>query len=348
MNTINEIIPTKEMSKKTTHYASQIEESIHSKLQRIALQIRPLLNEELPNMVYYASGTHVNNEYNNLPYNVFLIDYSFSKEFQYFGNNVFAIKCDALEFAFMAKYYLRISINTSLVLCPGYSEGNARMQLDGLSSSWLNMCADPDEYVHITAPDMYWKHNKRDYFQSMDNYNFVKNWMDVGYNEIEEISVPFGLNIFSHSTYHIKMTKAYRLTHLSKKRHSFFLNGIKFTLKHKSIYSEMDQLDLGLVRFENTYQKSLIQQFYPQALPMHFQKRIRVNFTKFENYETPYKSFNLDEAAKLCSQNNYKKIGLIPNKHNIERLSGTFANSGVEEIILYHIHKDDYAELYQL
>jgi len=198
-------------------------------------------------LVYFASGTHVYNEYKSLAYeNVILVDYSF-KQCCYDGDKIFTLSLDAL----MAVYVLkRLNVKIDCLVCinEGLYEGGGKYSIN--SDSFLGYCFPlfSDRLMHLGIKNYYCG---SEYFHQRTHY------LDLPYSE-KMILTPKDENyilplIFSpHQGHRAEVTL---LETKSDREHCFNCGEISIHVVHGSIWDKAEKLDLLLVGCENDYQK---------------------------------------------------------------------------------------------
>lgn len=283
-------------------------------------------------LVYFASGTHIYNEYKSLAYeNVILVDYSF-KQCCYDGDKIFTLSLDAL----MAVYVLkRLNVKIDCLVCinEGLYEGGGKYSLN--SDSFLGYCFPlfADRLIHLGIKDYYCGN---EYFHQRTHY------LDLPYNE-KNVITPIDNDYISPLIFSPQQGHRAEVTVLenkSDKVHRFNRDGILLSIIHGSIWDDAEKLDLLFVGYENDYQKSVFQKIENKTIDLKSFEKKNGRFTLEAK-----KSIN-----ELCLDNQIERIGFIPNGVCYLDLAVFLANTGqnnLKEICFFHLNKDDYKSLYK-
>jgi len=281
-------------------------------------------------LVYFASGTHIQDEYKNLNYeNVILVDYSF-KNCSYDGEKVICLGLDAIV-AVSVLRQLSVKIDCLVTINEGLYEGGGRYSLN--SDSFLGYCFPlfSDKLIHLGIKDYYCGN---EYFHQRTHY------LDLPYNE-KKILTPIDEGYISPSIF---STEGYRaiVTLLEKKsgnNYSFKYGRIIVNVKHASIFDFENKLDVLFVQYENNCQKMVFEKLEPKLIDLR-------SFTKENN---KFSNDAKNSINELCINNQYEKIGFIPCGVNymdlINSLSEHYQN-GLKEVFFFHLNKDDFSDLY--
>lgn len=321
-----------------------------------------LLGEKLENLLndkggrtllYLASGKTVKSDYHKLDYdNVILVDKCFRYTLNKVDKKVITVGLDAIA-AIKLLYFAKIKIDAVIILNEGLSEGGSSgytLQGDNFMGYLMRICSD--SIIHISRPSYYWQNNPGDYLQKMDYYHLVQNWMNLPYEKIVEINKEhpqyIDPKIFVANNDHASDAVVTLLSKRSYKRHSFIYKGLSVNIKHKSIWEDIDDLDLAFVRYDNDCQRKTIELLEKKALPIYYIKRVRnhLNF-QFEVDETNYKRYDTDDIIYKSEEVIAKKIGVVPNGADyIKMLEKISESPFIKEITFYHLNKGDYSQLY--
>ena len=287
--------------------------------------LRPLVNKGR-SLVYYASGTYVNEKYLDLPYeNIFLVDSSFERN-KHISNKIFCLNLDCFEAVYLFKQ-VNVKIDCFVGLNEGLYEGGGNYPIN--SDSFLGYCYPilSDKYIHIAC---------KGYYSENRFVHLRKHFLDLPFDEIKVIkkdsSDYISPKIFSSLGKEASVTL---LKNKSNREHKIQMNNLIIHVKHDSIWSFSDQLDAFFVRFDNSYQKNIIE-------------KIETNVFPIENdgvYQSNYKKYNIDEIIDLCISNKWHRIGLVPTGSNYIEMIELIAkkhNNYPKEIFFFHLNKNDF------
>lgn len=283
-------------------------------------------------LVYFASGTRIHKEYQNLAYeNIILVDYCF-KSCNCIGDKIITLSLDALMAISVLKT-LNVKIDCLVCINEGLYEGGGRYSIN--SDGFLGYCFPllADRFIHMGI---------KDYYCGIEYCHQREHYLDLPYlekkilNSIDhEYISPL---IFSpHQGHRVEVTV---MENKSDKVHRFNRDGISLSIIHGSIWDEAENLDLIFVRYENDYQKSVFQKIENKAIDLKSFEKRNGRFTLEAK-----KSIN-----QLCLDNQIEKIGFIPNGVCYLDLVVFLANTGqnnLKEICFFHLNKDDYKYLYK-
>jgi len=270
-------------------------------------------------LVYFASGTHINDEYKNLNYeNVILVDHSF-KNCSYDGEKIICLGLDAIVAVFVLRQ-LNIKIDFLICINEGLYEGGGRYSLN--SDSFLGYCFPlfSEKLIHLGIKNYYCGN---EYFHQRTHY------LDLPYNE-KKILTPIDKGYISPSIF---STEGYRasvtlLENKSGTNYSFKSGGITVHVKHSSIFDFEDKLDVLFLQYENSCQK--------------------MTFERLEHKLVDLRGEDNNSISKFCINNQYEKIGLIPNGSDYIDLVKSLSESDnhIKEIYFFHLNKGDFKSLY--
>jgi hypothetical protein len=283
-------------------------------------------------LVYFASGTIINKDFLDLNYdNIFLIDYDFRGN-SYYGDKIFCLKLDCIEAISLLKK-LRITINCFVGLNEGLSEGGGHYPINSDCFLGYSFPLFSDTLIHIGC---------KDYYYGKEFSHLWRHFLDLPYLEKHNLKLgdPEYISPLMFSQWGERASVTL-LKKKSTKEHKFTFNGQVVTLRHKSIWEDIEQLDAIYVRYDNSYQKERIEAIEKKAYPV-----------KYNGLYTPnYKTYSFAEVIDMCNSLKFNKIGIVPTGGNnlkmieeIKLKKSDYPN----EIILYHLNKDDFSMLYKI
>lgn len=282
-------------------------------------------------LVYFASGTHIHDEYKSLDYeNVILVDYCF-KNCSYDGGKVICLGLDSIVAIYIFKQ-LSLKIDCLIAINEGLYEGGGQYSIN--SDTFLGYCFPlfADRLIHLGIKDYYCGN---EYFHQRTHY------LNLPYGE-KKILTPIDKgyispSIFSTEGYRASVTQ---LEYKSGTNYSFKYGGITVHVKHSSIFNFENKLDVLFVQYENYRQKMVFEKLEHKLIDLR-------SFTKENN---KFSSEAKNSINKLCINNQYERIGFIPCGVNymdlINSLSEHYQN-GLKEVFFFHLNKEDFSCLYK-
>lgn len=305
-------------------------------------------------LLYLASGRRVNRfVYENLDYdNIILVDRCFRAEVGVVGSKIITIGMDAIP-AVKALGIAGAKISAVVTLCEGLFEGGGGQYLiqgDNFMGYLLPIMAD--SFIHISRKEYYWANSPSDYMQDMKRYHMVKHWMDVSYEKVKELTDDNPLHIspqlFVENNRNALGATVTLLSRRSTKQHSFNYKGLLVNIKHRSIWADVDILDMSFVRYDSDFQRREIEKVEKNVLPIYHLRRIR-NGVNLEVDKPNYKQYNTNDIIGVCKESGARSIGVVPHGGNYLKMIDEIASSGVvDEINFYHLNSGDYSSLYAL
>ncbi len=299
--------------------------------QTLISWLKPLVHKG-KSLIYFASGTFIKEEYYDLPFeNVFLIDSSF-KQNKFISNKIICLKLDSLDAVYLFKQ-INIKIDCFVGLNEGLYEGGGLYPIN--SDSFLGYCYPvlADAFIHIGC---------RDYYSENKFVHLRKHFLDLPYENkklIDKSSSNYiSPQIFSELGNQASVTL---LKNKSKREHKFQVNNLIIHVKHDSIWNFSSQLDASFVRYDNSYQKNIIEKFELNVFPI---ENNGIN-------QSHYKKYDIDEIIDLCIANKWNCIGIVPTGSNyIEMIESISKKQNIypKKINFYHLNKNDYKSLYKM
>lgn len=307
--------------------------------ESVYIWIKPLLNKG-KSLVYFASGTYINPEYNRLKYsNIILVDNEFRQN-SYNGKNIFCLKMDCIEAVYLFKR-LNVIINCFVGLNEGLYEGGGKYAIN--SDCFLGYCFPilADKLMHIGYPD---------YYQGFNYAHVRKNYLNLPYEEKEVIDNK-DTDYVSPSVFSWWGSKAIVtvLNRKSKKEMNFQIKDIRITIKHDSIWSEIKNIDAAFVKYENNFQKEKVESLENKAYAIKdYQHSVGIlSILTVRKYDG---GFDIDGILNLTIKSQWVRIGIVPNLWDLSSLFSRIESMQfvhLKEIIFYHLNKNDYSELYK-
>lgn len=302
-------------------------------------------------LVYFASGSAIRESYKTLPYeNVILVDNALRRVHNgirttipnlLVKDGIICLGMDCIQAVQLLKNIdwkidCFVSINEGLAEGGGYFPINSGIFL-GFAFSILS-----DTFIHI---------GYKEYYSGQEYYHLRNHWLDIPYEEkrvLKNIDPGYiSPGIFTNNKKYADNAEVTLLRKKSTKQHSIVKNGKKFTVKHSSIWNEVESLDAAFVRFENKRQKDIILKVQQSAQSTD----LNIYPIQAKNKSERYTTYNLDAILALSISNKWEHIGLIPSRNDYKRFIDKVADSRTEypkQITIYHLNKDDFIDLYAL
>ena len=275
------------------------------------------------NFLYLASGVYPkrNPTYRSLPYdNIFLVDKSFPHSHLVSGK-IFCIKSDATRAVEIFRDAgVKMDFYTSIQ--EGLFEGGAEYAMN--TNAWYGFVLPlmKDRYIHFLHKS-YVKNIRRLPFDSMTKLD----------SDHEDYINPELLTSHPDSAeYWINEIR-------SLKKHTIKVNNITLMLLHKSIWEDIEDLDIVFSRMHEKM-KSRLQN--PEKI-MEFETHLRDDDAYIEQ---------CNELLKICNQRKAVTIGMIPfgwsdySKFLMWLNQAPFEHT--REIRLYHLAPNDFSYLYSI
>lgn len=285
----------------------------------LKLQVKP--NHR--NFLYLASGTVREREttYLNLPYdNIFLVDKMFNCS-QIINDKLYCIKSDVTE-AVETFRQVGIKMDFYSSIQEGLSEGGSDYPLN--TNAWYGFVLPilKEQYIHLL-------HSSQ-----------TRNLKRLPFMEHTRISLghPDYINP-KLLTINPQNAELWMCGSCSGKRHEIIFKSLQINIIHRSIWEDIDELDLVFARLNENMKKKLVR---PEKI-IHFG-------THWKDDEAYISQCN--QLLELCNQKEAKTIGMIPfgwgdYKGFMQWLeSAKFEHT--TEIRLYHLVKNDFKLLYNL
>jgi hypothetical protein len=314
-------------------------------------RIQTKLKEEInpgKTLVYFASGSGVNPEYQHLEYeNIILVDNSFRSRFK--GKLVQRqgrVLCLAMDCIVAVDIFKKINlkIDCFVVINEGLYEGGGSYALN--SDSFLG-------YVFPILADTFLHIGYRDYYAGYQYYHTKEHWLDIPYDrkEIlqEDDEAYLSPALFTNDERYASNAKVTRLTSKSHKHHVFQKGHIEFKVSHSSIWDAIDSLDAAFVRFENSVQKNTITKVNNQN--QWQESKLFPIYVYNYNHQEQYTTYNFEAIIAMCQSNKWKHIGLVPNQGQYLDFVKAISSGGhkyPEKITFHHLNAGDYPELYAI
>lgn len=295
-------------------------------INAIANEIKPQLNKG-KTLVYFASGISIKPEYRTLPYdNVLLVDKNFRKT-QKIGEKIITISFESIS-AINLFRVMKIKIDCMVCINEGLGEGGGIYHINSDVFLGYVFPLFSDNIIHIGSLD---------YYSNFNRYQHIKkHYLDLPFLEIkclnESSNEYISPKLFNRG-YEGIVTK---LNTKSNKSITIFSNGVEIIIKHSSIWEDINELNIGFVRFDNDRQKRLIEKFHKNV------------YSIFVNLKDEKGGLDINQIIKLIKQKKTKSLGFIPNEcHYPTMLKRILKNkpSSLEKITFYHLNRNDYRYL---
>ncbi|MBX0333008.1 recombinase family protein [Pontibacter sp. HSC-14F20] len=284
-------------------------------------------------LVYFASGRRVRKEYYVLPYDhIVLVDYNFRSTFAVRGK-VIIIGMTALQ-ATAAFKEAGLKFDAFVCINEGLNEGGGYYAINGNWSMGTILPILKDTYLHIACPTYYGRTRWR---EKLFNLPQQADLLDATHPEYINPSV------FSDYSRYGDAACVWSVTKQPGKAVSFNVGNRTLTLQHKNIWDDYDMLDMLMVRCSPTEERQL-QLMAPKAQPLY-----RPRYYRSEEQDASFEAM-----LHYCNLHRIEKLGLTPwlGGNYTRFLNYLQAHQDrfpyPQSVYLYHLHRNDYRELYKL
>lgn len=189
-------------------------------------------------------------------------------------------------------------------------------------------------YLHVACPGYYGRTRWREKLFNLPHQATLLTSNDPDYIDPA---------MFSEYSRYGKDAGVWRVTKQPGKAVSFKVGNRTLTLQRKNIWDDYDMLDILMVRCTPTEAKNL-RQLGTKAVPLW-----RADYERYKcNYEK-----NFEAILRYCKEYQIDKLGLTPwlgGNYNrfINYLKANEAKYPYpQELYFYHLHHNDYQQLYQ-
>jgi hypothetical protein len=294
------------------------------KPQRDVQTLIHLLQQHLSNkrnLVYYASGRHIQESYFSLPFdNVVLVDYAFRDTFTIKGK-VITIGLTALQATAVFKE-AGIKFDAFVCINEGLWEGGGSYPINGNWSLGTILPVLKDEYLHIACPEYYGRRRWKRMF-NLPHKAVLLTETDEAYVDP---------TIFSDLHTYGKDFYVWRVTKQPGSAATFTAGNRKITVQRKNIWEDYDALDALFVRC-SPHEARNIKSTAAKAVPF-------------------YKDYSTKKILRYCNDNKITKLGLSPWRGGQYDSFINFLKENEDkypypqEVGFYHLHPNDFEQLY--
>lgn len=285
-------------------------------------------------LVYFASGRRIDPEYARLNYeNVILVDHAFRNSL-YDGKKIICLGLDAIVAVYVMKM-ADVKIDCFVCVNEGIVEGGKIYRYAIANDAFMGYCFPlfADRLIHI---------GYKGHYCYPEYFHLKKHFLDLPYSDKKEVT-PLDSEYINPAIFSPHEGSRAQITILEKKStlgHSFDVGKITVHVKHASIWDYSEELDAFFVRFED------------QDGQKHIYEELESKIIDLKDYSKGNTCFTAESKKRineLCKENNFSKIGFVPNGIDYLDLAKSLSegDNNLKEIYYFHLNKNDFGYLYK-